>query len=86
MRRSRFRVDHLAFEHSSVGLRRQMTCCSGVHDVSTDTAASVTTVTFDPDRLHPEDVERLIHQCGYECRRLDDAPDAPVRESRATSL
>lgn len=68
-----FRVSSLLFEHSPVGLRRQLEHRDGIQGVLADPRTSTATVTFDPDRLARDDVERLISECGYECRCLDGA-------------
>ena len=70
MDRLSFVVGPLLFEHSPVGLRRQLEHRNGIQGVLADPRTSTATVTFDPDRLAREDVEQLISECGYECRCL----------------
>ena len=79
MRQTRFRVDHLLFEHSSVGLRRQLEHRAGIHGVTTDPQSSLAIVTYDQERLASSDVARLISESGYECSRVDyDGVEQPL--------
>lgn len=73
MQRMRCHVDHLWFEHSGVGLRRQLSPFTGIEAVSVDPAAGAVIIEFDESRLDPVGIRRLISSCGYECAPLDDA-------------
>ena len=69
MTRRAFHVEDLRYEHSMVGLRRQLHRCSGIQDVATDPGAGTATITFDADHWNAGDIERLITECGYVCHR-----------------
>jgi hypothetical protein len=45
--RIEFHVEDLRYEHSMVGLRRQLQRCAGIQDVATDPGASTATIIFD---------------------------------------
>ncbi len=79
MERTRCHVEHLWFEHSDVGLRRQLGSCGGIESVDVDPLAEAVTVEFDESRLDAAAVRRLISSCGYECAPAD-AADIPIRE------
>lgn len=85
MERMRCRVDHLWFEHSDVGLRRQLTPVGGIESVVVDPGAGAVTIEFDASRLDPVGIRRLISSCGYECAPLDDTrADAAGSNTGAT--
>ena len=63
-----FHVEHLRYEHSDVGLRKQLRRMPGIHDVVTDPIAGSATITFDASCCGPREVERMIEECGYRCR------------------
>ena len=79
MARTRCHVEHLWFEHSGVGLQRQLTSFGGIESVVVDPLAEAVTVEFDESRLDAAAVRRLISICGYECAPAA-ATDFPARE------
>lgn len=84
MERMRCHVDHLWFEHSDVGLRRQLTPLGGIESVIVDPEAGAVTVEFDASRLDEAKIRRLISSCGYQCAPLvDPAADAVRGGARA---
>ena len=74
MRRVTAEIERLTFEHSCVGLARQLRCRPGITQVEVDTHAERATITYDDTRLSTSQLERLIAECGYEysCRRKPD--------------
>lgn len=80
MERTRCHVEHLWFEHSDVGLQRQLASCGGIESVVVDSLAEAVTVEFDESVLDAAAVRRLISSCGYECAPADTA-GIPARES-----
>ena len=80
MRRVTAEIERLTFEHSCVGLARQLERRSGITHVEVDTRAERATITYDDTRLSVAQLERLIGECGYECLRSTPASKA-VRAS-----
>lgn len=72
MRRVTAEIERLTFEHSCVGLARQLERRPGITQVEVDTRADRATITYDDTRLSVSELERLIAECGYEC--LHSAP------------
>lgn len=84
MERMRCHVDHLWFEHSEVGLRRQLSPFRGIESVVVDPAAGAVTIEFDASRLDAAGIRRLISSCGYECTLQENlADDSAVASSIA---
>jgi copper chaperone CopZ len=67
MRRITAEIERLTFEHSCVGLARQLQRRPGITQVEVDTRADRATITYDDTRLSVSQLERLIGECGYEC-------------------
>jgi hypothetical protein len=65
--RRTFHVDDLRYEHSMVGLGRQLRRRHGIQDVTTDPGSSTATITFDASCWSERDIGRLIAECGYVC-------------------
>lgn len=60
-----FRIDHLLFEGSELGLQRQLEDYPGIESVSVDTGSGIVTVRHDPTILSRRAVRRAIADCGY---------------------
>ena len=74
-----FRIDHLLFEGTELGLQRQLECYPGIEGVSVDTASGMVTVRHDPTILSRRAVRRAIADCGYwspECEKIPAAGKA----------
>jgi hypothetical protein len=65
--RRTFYVDDLRYEHSMVGLRRQLRRRHGIQDVTTDPGGNTATISFDASCWSDRDIERMIAECGYVC-------------------
>lgn len=79
METSVFRVDHLLFEGTELGLQRQLECYPGIESVSVDTASGIVTVRHDPTILSGRAVRRAIADCGYwspECEKAEAGREA----------
>ena len=71
---SEFRVCHLLFEATELGLQRQLAGYQGVESVSIDTTSGTATVRHDPTILSHHAVRRAIADCGYwspECEKAE---------------
>ena len=75
MRQITAEFDRLGFEHSSVGLGRQLRVRAGISGVEVDPRADRASISYDETRLTASQVERLIAECGYECRCCKPAPE-----------
>ena len=71
----------LYYEHSNVGLARQLRGTAGIIDVVVDPQAGTATITFDGNLLTVRAVEYLINECGYELGSRD-AADAHASGTR----
>ena len=70
-------VDGLEFEHTRVGLARQLEQFTGIARVEVDPAAGTATVVYDDTRLGgPAAVAHLIAECGYQCVECGNRSDA----------
>lgn len=79
MNRVTTEIERLGFEHSCVGLARQLGCRAGIHRVDVDERANCATITYDDTCLTASHVRHLIAECGYEVRHTavrDDASGA----------
>jgi hypothetical protein len=76
MRQITAEFDRLGFEHSSIGLARQLQIRAGISRVEVDPRADRASITYDETRLTASQVARLIAECGYECRCCKPAPQA----------
>lgn len=76
MNRVTTEIERLGFEHSCVGLARQLGRRAGIQSVDVDERTNRATVTYDDTRLTPSQVRQLIAQCGYEVRDAA-VPDDP---------
>lgn len=72
MTRKEFHVKDLRYEHTMVGLRRQLQRCPGIHNVATEPGRSMATITFDASRWSAGGIEHLIGECGYVCHCQGD--------------
>jgi hypothetical protein len=91
MRRAIAEVDGMVFEHSPVGLARQLRGRVGIGRVQVDGAAGRAAIEYDPARVGVRELPRLIAECGYVCRCCRPAkgarpPDRPVRPRRLSTL
>ena len=68
--------DRLGFEHSSIGLAHQLQIRAGISRVDVDPRTDRASITYDETRLTASQVQRLIAECGYECRCCKPATDA----------
>lgn len=68
----RFHVEDLRYEHSMVGLGRQLQRSRGIEGVTTDPGSDTATITFDAACWSDRDIERLIAECGYVCHCPSD--------------
>jgi copper chaperone CopZ len=73
VRMARFRVGPLCFEHSVLGLARQLAVVPGVRRVDLDIPAGLANIEFDADTMTPQRLERAISDCGYDCGCVSDA-------------
>lgn len=71
MHTTRYHVDHLHFEHSTMGLGRQLAQCPGVIRVDADRSTGIVAIDFDDHTVSAARLERMICDCGYECRCAD---------------
>ena len=76
MQRITAEIDRLGFEHSSIGLARQLRMRSGISRVEVDQRTDRAAITYDETRLTASQVERLIGECGYECRSWTRSTEA----------
>ena len=60
-------VQGLEFEHSRVGLARQLGRARGVAEVEVDPTAGTATVLYDDAVLDERAIVHRIAQCGYNC-------------------
>lgn len=67
MTRRTFHVRDLQYEHSMVGLGRQLKRRHGIQNVKTDADSDTATITYDASCWSDRDIERLIAECGYVC-------------------
>ena len=81
MRRITAECDRLGFEHSSIGLARQLATRAGISRVEVDPSADRASITYDESKLTASQVERLIAECGYECRCCRSAPEGEITAS-----
>lgn len=58
-------IDADMFEHSTVGLERQLARRPGIRHVEVDRRTHVVVVDFDDARLKGTDVHRFIAESGY---------------------
>ena len=58
-------IDADMFEHSAVGLERQLARRAGIDHVEVDPTTHTVVVEFDDARVKRADVRRLIAECGY---------------------
>lgn len=77
MARHWFHVEHLGYEYSVVGLRRQLQRLPGIRGVITDPGTSSATVDYDASCCGPREVARMIEECGYRCGEGRPADDGP---------
>ena len=68
MNRVTTEIERLGFEHSCVGLARQLGHRRGIQRVDVDERTSRATITYDDTRLTASDVTYLIAEAGYEPR------------------
>jgi hypothetical protein len=73
MNRVTTEIERLGFEHSCVGLARQLGHRAGIQGVDVDERTNRATITYDDTRLTASHVRYLIAECGYEVH------DATVR-------
>lgn len=66
MNRLTAEIERLGFEHSRVGLARQLEHRAGIQAVDVDERTSRATITYDDTRLSASDVRHLIAEVGYE--------------------
>jgi hypothetical protein len=59
-------VEGLVFEHSQVGLARQLTHRSGIEGVDVNSRAGTARIHYNQGRITPDDIRRLIAECGYQ--------------------
>lgn len=79
MHRVTTEIERLGFEHSCVGLARQLGGRAGIQNVHVDEQTNRATITYDDTRLSASYVRHLIAECGYEVRDAtahDDVNDA----------
>jgi hypothetical protein len=65
MKRIDIDIDHVVFEHSCVGLARQLADFSGVAGVDIDWNRRYASITYDDTRLSVADIRRVVDGCGY---------------------
>lgn len=82
MNRVTTEIERLGFEHSCVGLARQLTRRAGIQGVDVDERTSRATITYDDTRLTASDVRYLIAEAGYEPR---DAVTSDATSEHAAS-
>lgn len=68
MNRVTTEIERLGFEHSCVGLARQLGHRRGIQRVDVDERTSCATISYDDTRLTASDVTYLIAEAGYEPR------------------
>lgn len=68
MRTTHYHVDHLRFEHSDLGLERQLAQFPGVIRVAVDAQSGLVAIDFDDRRVTKARLERTICDCGYDCQ------------------
>ena len=68
MNRVTTEIERLGFEHSCIGLARQLGRRAGIQRVDVDERTNRATITYDDARLTPSRVRDLIAECGYEVR------------------
>lgn len=73
MHTARYRVDHLNFEHTMLGVGSQLAQCPGVLHVDVDRRTSLVAIDYDERTVSPSRLERMICDCGYECRGDDSS-------------
>lgn len=71
MHTAHYRVEHLDFEHTILGLGRQLAQCPGVAHVNIDRAAGLVAIDYDDRALSSSCLERTIRDCGYDCEAAD---------------
>lgn len=79
MNRVTTEIERLGFEHSCVGLARQLGGRAGIQSVDVDERTNRATITYDDARLTASHVRHLITECGYEVRDTtvdEDTSDA----------
>jgi copper chaperone CopZ len=79
-------IERLGFEHSCVGLARQLTRRPGIQRVDVDERTSRATITYDDTRLTASDVTYFIAEAGYEPRDAvtsDDTSDGAADSAGA---
>ena len=78
MRRITAEFDRLGFEHSPIGLARQLRIRAGISGVEVDPRANRASITYDESKLTASQVARLIAECGYECHSCKAVSEAEV--------
>ena len=67
-------IERLGFEHSCVGIARQLTHRPGIQRVDVDERTNHATITYDDTRLTASDVRHLIAEVGYEVHDSSTGP------------
>lgn len=84
VRTARFRVDHLHFEHTVLGLAQQLAAAPGVRRVELDARTGQVDIDFDERTTSPARLERTICDCGYDCE-CAPAPHGSAHSTPARS-
>ena len=71
MRREIVAVDDMQYEHSDVGLERQLSRFPGVVRVDIHPRAGFADITYEESRITSRGLHDLIAQCGYSLPRAD---------------
>ena len=71
MRREIVAVDDMQYEHSDVGLERQLSRFPGVVRVDIDPRAGFADITYEESQVTSHRLHDLIAQCGYNLPRGD---------------
>ena len=73
-RTTHYYVDHLLFEHSDLGLARQLAQFPGVLRVAVNAQSGLVAIDFDDRRVTKARLERTICDCGYDCQCAEVRP------------
>lgn len=79
MNRVMTEIERLGFEHSCVGLARQLGTRAGIERVDVDERTNRAIITYDETCLTASRVRDLIAECGYEVRDPSARMPMPAR-------